>query len=105
MIISNFRKYQSPTKSTDLDYLINPPYRNLNRLFAPSLKNATDDSARYSLHQYYMALVEIKDFNVLINNKWFFLISHKKRNNNRIIKEVYEKLIKMPRNNDYITYT
>ena len=74
-------------------------------MFAPSLKNANDDSARYSLHQYYMALVEIKDFNVLINNKWFFLISHKKRNNNRIIKEAYEKLIKMPRNNDYITYT
>ena len=42
-----------------------------------------------------MPLVEIKDFNALIDNKTFFdqLLKNK--------KEAYEKLIEMSRNNDY----
>ena len=44
-----------------------------------------------------MSLVEVKNFNALIHNKAFFdeLVKNK--------QEVYEKLIKMPRNDDYTT--
>ena len=44
-----------------------------------------------------MSLVEIKDFNALIDNKPFFDQPVKKK------KEAYEKLIEMLNNDDYIT--
>ena len=44
-----------------------------------------------------MPLVEIKDFNALINNKPFF--DHPVKNK----QEAYEKLVEMSRNNDYAT--
>ena len=37
-----------------------------------SFKNVSDDPARDSFEIYYMLLVEIKDFNALIDNKPFF---------------------------------
>ena len=42
-----------------------------------------------------MPLVEIKDFNPLINNKPYFDQSLKNK------KEAYEKLMEISRNNDY----
>ena len=47
--------------------------------------------------KYYMLLVDIKDFNALIDNKAFFdqPIKHK--------KEAYEKLVEMSGNNDFTT--
>ena len=36
------------------------------------MKNVDDNSTRYSFDRYYMPLVEIKDFNALIDNKPFF---------------------------------
>ena len=42
-----------------------------------------------------MPLVEIKDFNVLIDNKSFFNLPIKNK------QEAYERLIKMSRNDDY----
>ena len=74
--------------------MINPPFRNINRLFVLSLKNENDDPTRNYLDQYYMPLVEIKDFNALIDNKPFFDQPVKNK------QEAYEKLSKMPRNND-----
>ena len=38
-------------------------------LSSTSFKNGDINPARYSFNKYYMPLVEIKDFNVLINNK------------------------------------
>ena len=35
-------------------------------LVKPSFKNGDDDPTRYSFDKHYMPLVEIKDFNVLI---------------------------------------
>ena len=55
------------------------------------------DPTRNSFDEYYMSLVEIKDFNALIDNKPFFEESVKNK------QEAYEKLIEMPRNNDYTT--
>ena len=44
-----------------------------------------------------MSLVEIKDFNVLIDDKPFY--DHPLKNK----REAYEKLIEMSRNDDYTT--
>ena len=37
-----------------------------------SFRNGDDDLKGYSFHQYYMSLVEIKDFNALNDNEPFF---------------------------------
>ena len=113
MIISNFyvkegfkrtifwNKYRSEitaqAKSNNLDYLIDPTFININRLFVLSFKNGDNDPTRDSFKKYYMSLVEIKDFNVLIDNKPFFDQPVKKK------QEVYQKLIEMSRNDDYTT--
>ena len=41
-------------------------------MFVLSFKNGNNDPTRNSFDKYYMALVEIKDFNSLIANKTFF---------------------------------
>ena len=61
-----------------------------------SFKNEAGDTTRTSFDAYYMPLVEIEDFNVLIDNKSLFNQPVKN-------KQVYEKLVKMSRNNDYTT--
>ena len=55
-----------------LDYLIDPIFMNLNRLFALSFRNGNVDPTRNSFDKYCMPLVEIKDYNALIDNKRFF---------------------------------
>ena len=82
-------------KSNNLDYLIDPTFRNIKRLFILSFKNGEDDPSMNSFLKYYLPLVEIKDFNALIDNKPFFDYPVK-------IKKIgYEKLIEMSRNDDY----
>ena len=41
------------------------------RLFVLSFKSSDDDSKRDSFDKYYIQLVEIEDFNTLIDNKPF----------------------------------
>ena len=81
-----WNKYRSEittqTKNNNLDYLIDPTFRNINRLFALSFKNSNDDPTRDSFDDYYIPLVEIKDFNALIDNKPFF--DQPVRNKNRV---------------------
>ena len=84
-------------KNNNLDYLIDPTFKNINRLFAFSFKNSNNDPTRDSSEKYYLPLVEIKDFNALINNEPFFDQPVKNK------PEAYQKLIKMSRNDDYIT--
>ena len=94
-------KYRSEittqTKNNNLDYLIDPTFRNINTLFVLSFKNGNNDPTRDSFNKYYMPLVEIKDFKALIDNKPFFDQPVKNK------QEVYEKLIKMSRNDDCLT--
>ena len=71
-------------KSNDLDYMIHPTYRNIKRLVVLSFKNSVNDPIRSSFDEYFTSLVEIKDFNALINNKPFFDQSVKKRNKKRM---------------------
>ena len=59
-------------KNNNLDYMIDPTFRNINRLFVLSFKNGDNDPTRNSFVKYYIPLVEIKDFNGLIYNKPFF---------------------------------
>ena len=41
-------------------------------MFVLSFRDRNDDPTRNSFDKYYMPLVEIKDFNTLIDNKPFF---------------------------------
>ena len=96
-----WNKYRSEIttqlNNNNLDYLTDPAFMNFNRLFVPSFKNGNDDPTRNSFDKYYMSLVQIKDFNALIDNKPLF---HQPVKNK---PDAYEKLIEMTKNDDYIT--
>ena len=47
---------RAQTKSNNIDYLIDPTFRNMNILFVLSFKNCDDDPKRDSLDVYYMLL-------------------------------------------------
>ena len=64
-------------------------------MFVLLFKNGDDDTARYSFDEYYMPLVEIKDFNAFIDNNHFLISLNK--------QEAYQKLIEMSGNDDYRT--
>ena len=70
-----WNKYRSEmpnqTKNNNLNYLIDPTFANVNRLFVLSFENEND---RTSFPKYFVSKVEIKDFNVLIDRKPFFEI-------------------------------
>ena len=52
--------------------MIDPKFRNINKLFILSFKTGNNDPTKTSFVKYHMSLVEIKDFNVLVDNKPFF---------------------------------
>ena len=88
--------------NNNLNYLIDPTFTNVNRLFVLSFKNEyrnddENESATASFKIYYVPKVEVKDFNVLIDGKPFFDIPVKNK------EEAYEAIIKMSKNNDYTT--
>ena len=58
-------------------------------MFVLSFKNGDKDPTRDSFEKYYMPLVEIKDFNALIDSKPFFDQSVTSK------QEAYEQLIRM----------
>ena len=53
-------KYRSEitaqSKNDNLDYLIDPTFRNINRLFVLTFKNGNNDPTRDSVNKYYMPL-------------------------------------------------
>ena len=55
------------TKNNNLNYLIDPTFTKVNRLFVLSFENE-DDRTYFS--KYYTPTVEIKDFNVLIDGAY-----------------------------------
>ena len=87
-------KMTNQSKNNNLNYLIDPTFTKVNRLFVLSFENEND---RASFSKYYVPNVQIKDFNVLINGKSFFDMPIK------IGKEPYEQIFEMGRNNDYTT--
>ena len=88
-----WNKYRSEmtnqTKTNNLNYLIDPTFNKVNRLFVLSLQNEED---RTSFSKYYTPKVEIKDFNVLIEGKSFFDVPSKNK------EEAYEKIMSISKN-------
>ena len=80
--------------NNNLNYLIDPTFADVNRLFFLSFENEED---RTSFSKYYVPKVEIKDFNVLIDGKPYFEIPVKNK------EEAYEAIIEISKNNDYTT--
>ena len=76
---TKWNKYTSEmsnqSKNNNLNYLIDPAFTNVNKLFVLTFENEDD---RTSFSKNYIPKVEIKDFNVLNNGKPFFKIPVKK---------------------------
>ena len=68
--IINWNKYLPKTtnqaRNRYLDYLIDPSFQGVNRLFVLSFK---DDDGPESHKQYYLPTVEVKDYNVMIDGR------------------------------------
>ena len=77
--------------------MIDPTFRDINRLLVLWFKNCDNDPTRNSFDKYYVSFVEIKNLIALIDNKPFFDQSTKDK------QEAYGKLVEMLRNNDCIT--
>ena len=82
-------------QNNNLNYLIDPTFTNVNRLFVLSFPINNNTGSRYSYSNYYVPKVKISDFNVLIDGKSFFDFPVKNE------EEAYEKIIEMSNNNDY----
>ena len=84
---SEWNKYRSEmsnqTVNNNLNYLIDPTFTNMNRLFVLAFEN---EDNRRSFSKYYVPKVEIKDFNVLIDRKPFFEIPVKKKHMKQLLK-------------------
>ena len=77
-------------KTNNLNYFIDPTFSKVKRLFVLSFENEDD---RESFSKYYTLTVEIKDYNVVIDDKSFFDIPKKNK------EETYEKIIEMGKSN------
>ena len=71
------------TENKNLNYLIDTTFTNVNRLFVSSYENETD---RNSFSKNYVPKDEIKDFNILIDEKLFFDIPVKNK------EQTYEQI-------------
>ena len=93
-----WNKYRSEmtkqTKTNHLNYLTDPTFTKVSRLFVFSFEYEED---RTSFSKYYVPKVHIKDFNVLIDGEIFFDVPVKNK------EEAYEKLMTISKNNDYTT--
>ena len=54
--------------NSDLDYLIDPNFQGVNRLFVLLFENTTDRTVHT---KYYLPTIEIKDYNVIIEGQNF----------------------------------
>ena len=70
-----WNKYRSQminqTGTNNLNFLIDPTFNNVNRLFVLAFPNEED---RRSFSKYYTPIVEIKDYNVIIDGEPFYEI-------------------------------
>ena len=93
-----WNKYMSQmsnqNRNNNLNYLIDPTFSNVNRLFVLSFENEDD---RTSYYKYSVPSVEIKDYNVLIDGNAFFELPVKN------IEETYEKITQITDHSGYYT--
>ena len=71
-----WNKYRSQMtvrpQNNNLNYLIDPTFTNVNRLFVLPFPRYNNTDSRHSYSNYYVPNVEINDFKVLIDGKSFF---------------------------------
>ena len=71
--VINWNKYLSKpellAQNPNLNHLVEPSVQGVNRLFALAFEN---DNQRTSYKRYYIPTVEIKDYNIMINEENFF---------------------------------
>ena len=79
-------------KNNNLNYLTDPTFSNVNRLFVLSFEKEDD---RTSYYKYYLPSVEIKDYHALIDSNAFFELPVKN------IEETYEKIIQITDHSGY----
>ena len=84
-------------QNNNLNYLIDPTFTSVNRLFVLTFPTNNNTDSRYYFSYYYVPKVKVNGFNVLIDGKSFFDLSVKND------EQAYEKIIDMSNNNDYIT--
>ena len=69
----NWNKYLSKpellAQNANLNHLVEPSFQGVNRLFVLAFENNDD---RASSDEYYLLIVEIKDYNIMINGENFF---------------------------------
>ena len=93
------RSQMTVQRNNNLNYLTDPTFTNVNRLFVLSIQriageNNTTKDHRDSSSNYYVPNVEIKDFNVFVDGKSFDL---------PVKNEESTKNMDMSNNNDYTT--
>ena len=81
-------------QNNNLNYLVDPTFTNVHRLFVLPFPINNNTDSRYSYSNYYEPKVKISDFNVLIGGKSFFDLPAKNE------EEAYEIIIEMSNNND-----
>ena len=77
------------TATDNLNFLIDPTFNNVNRLFVLAFPNGED---RRSFLKYYTPTVEIKDYNVIIDGEPFYAIPIKNKD------KIYKAIIELIRN-------
>ena len=96
-----WNKYRSQMtiqpQNNNLNYLIDPTFTNVNRLFVLLFTRNNAGDNRDSFSHYCVPKVEIKYSNVLIDGKSFFNLPVKNE------EEAYEKIMTDDRNTDYTT--
>ena len=78
-------------KTNNSDYLTDPTFSKVTRLFVLPFENEDD---RVYFSKYYIPTFKIKDFNFMIDDKSFFDVPIKNK------EETYAKIIEMDKNSD-----
>ena len=88
--VINWNKYLSKpellAQNPNLNHLVEPSFEGVNRLFVLVFEN---DNHRISTKRYYLPIVEVKDYNIMINGENFFEQSIK---NNKVTYENIRKI-------------
>ena len=77
------------TATNNLNFLTDPTFNNVNRLFVLVFPNEED---RSSFSKYYIPTVQIKDYNVIIDGEPFYEIQTKNKG------ETYKAITELIRN-------
>ena len=92
-------KLELLAENANLNYLIEPSFQGVNRLFVLAFEHDNDNDWRTSNKRYYIPNIEIKDYHVMIDGKHFF----NQPINNMSKTYEYIKKITVGQGDDYTT--